>query len=173
MNMDLLNIEIKARYDNPEEARQILRQQHSDFRGVDHQVDTYFNVTHGRLKLREGNIERALIQYSRPDQPGPKQSDVTLVKLEPGSDLKTALSRALGVLVIVDKQREIHYLPNAKIHVDEVANLGSFLEIEVFRDNGISDTEQLEARCAELMDLFGVKDDDLVDVSYSDMLLDK
>ncbi len=33
---------------------------HPKFAGTDHQIDTYFNTAKGRLKLREGNIEKAL-----------------------------------------------------------------------------------------------------------------
>lgn len=169
--MERLNVEIKARCSNPDHVRAVLRDLHSDFRGVDSQVDTYFNVNQGRLKLREGSIERALIQYQRPDQEGPKRSDVVLVETPPGPGLKLALTRSLGVKVVVDKQREIHYLSDAKIHVDEVKGLGSFVEIEVLANSLDDDEQTLQHRCEELMGMLGVQPDDLVETSYSDMLL--
>ncbi len=52
-----INIEIKAKSDNLDEVRAILQMHKADFKGLDHQIDTYFNVPFGRLKLREGNIE--------------------------------------------------------------------------------------------------------------------
>ena len=56
-----LNIEIKAKCQVPEKIHQILRKKEAEFKGIDHQIDTYFNVNDGRLKLREGNIENHLI----------------------------------------------------------------------------------------------------------------
>ena len=83
--MPHLNVEIKARCPNHQTIRDILQSRHADFRGTDDQIDTYFKVNYGRLKLREGNIENALIYYDREDQEGPKQSSVTLVPTTPGS----------------------------------------------------------------------------------------
>ena len=57
--MSVLNIEIKAKCQNVEAIRKILLQSKAIFKGEDHQVDTYFEIPTGRLKLREGNIERA------------------------------------------------------------------------------------------------------------------
>ena len=65
--MSYLNIEIKARCTDSRFIRDYLLSRGADFKGTDHQTDTYFNVPHGRLKLREGNIENNLIFYIRPD----------------------------------------------------------------------------------------------------------
>ena len=72
--MPHLNIEIKARCADQQAIRDILRAQGADFRGTDYQTDTYFNVGYGRLKLREGNIENALVYYEREDKAGPEAS---------------------------------------------------------------------------------------------------
>ena len=58
-------------------------------------MDTYFGVPEGRLKLRQGNIENSLIAYRRPNQAGPKTSDVTLAAVTNGDDLGAVLERAL------------------------------------------------------------------------------
>jgi adenylate cyclase, class 2 len=63
--MHHLIVEIKARCSDPEKIRTILRARGARFAGLDHQVDTYFRVSAGRLKLREGKIENALIFYCR------------------------------------------------------------------------------------------------------------
>ena len=76
--MDLINVEIKAKCPNPESVRTALRRRNARFAGMDHQVDTYFRVPQGRLKLRQGNIENNLIAYRRPEHSGPKTSDVAL-----------------------------------------------------------------------------------------------
>jgi predicted adenylyl cyclase CyaB len=168
--MRVINVEIKARCSDPGQVRAVLRQRNARFAGLDRQVDTYFRVSEGRLKLREGNIENALIYYHRPNQAGPKTSDVLLHPATPGSGLKEILAAALGELVAVDKQREIYYLDNVKIHLDRIESLGEFVEIEAAGDEH-ADRGALLAQCQELMAAFGIREEDLVSESYGDLLL--
>tara|TARA_Y100000310_G_C20410355_1_gene681652 strand:+ start:91 stop:627 length:537 start_codon:yes stop_codon:yes gene_type:complete len=171
--MGILNVEIKAGCKDPEKIRDILKSKNADFKGVDHQIDTYFNVSQGRLKLREGNIENNLIHYNRSDQEGPKKSDIILFKTEPGSSLKPALTKALGILAVVDKKREIHFIENVKFHVDDVEGLGTFVEIEAIDRDGTIGQEKLQEQCEKYLELFGIKKEDLISVSYSDLLIKK
>ena len=136
-------------------------------------MDTYFHVPNGRLKLREGNIENNLIHYHRSNQAGPKKSEVTLYQSPPGSGLKAVLATALGISTVVDKKRKIFFIENVKFHLDEVAGLGSFMEIEAIDLDGSTGQARLEEQCRFYMELFGVKEEDLVEVSYSDMLLER
>ncbi len=164
-------IEIKARCKDANPIRQLLEEKNADFKGIDHQIDTYFKVANGRMKLREGNIENTLIFYNRPNQAGPKKSEVLLYKPEPKSTLKSLLTAANEVLAVVDKQRSIYFIDNVKFHIDEVKELGSFIEIEAIDEQGIFTEGQLNEQCQHYLDLFGVKDADLVEVSYSDLMM--
>ncbi len=164
-------IEIKAHCSNTQKIHNFLKNQNADFRGIDHQIDTYFKVNHGRLKLREGNIENNLIHYQRSNQAGPKQSNVILFKSNPDSTLKELLTAANGILVVVDKKRAIYFIENVKFHVDEVQNLGSFVEIEAIDEDGSISVEQLSKQCNHYLSLFEIEEKDLIEVSYSDLLL--
>lgn len=166
-----INLEIKAFCDNRNEIREILKSKNADFKGMDHQIDTYFNVHYGRLKLREGNIENHLIHYQRDDQEGPKQSDVLLFKTKPGSALKEILGRSMGILVVVDKKREIYFIDNVKFHLDQVEGLGNFAEIEAIDEDGNLGKEKLLEQCKYYLQLFDIDQEDLVPVSYSDLML--
>ncbi|MGH9522601.1 MAG: class IV adenylate cyclase [Terriglobales bacterium] len=170
--MDLVNLEIKARCGNADRVRTVLRERNARFAGTDHQIDTYFRVPEGRLKLRQGDIENSLIFYRRPDRAGPKESVVALAPVTDGEQLRQVLTQALGVLVAVDKRREIYYVENIKFHVDQVQGLGSFVEIEAC---GPADADRapLLAQCREYMELFGIRKDDLVERSYSDLLVER
>ncbi len=168
--MTHLNIEIKARCAQPNRVREVLQQQNARFVGEDHQIDTYFKVPNGRLKLREGDIENALIHYQRSDQAGPKQSEVLLYQSAPDTSLKPLLVRALGVLAVVDKRRGIYFIDNVKFHIDRVKNLGSFVEIEAISENGEFTAAQLREQCAHFVHLLGIEDEDLLTHSYSDMI---
>ncbi|MGZ4788836.1 MAG: class IV adenylate cyclase, partial [Terriglobales bacterium] len=164
-------IEFKARCSDHDRIRHLLRQKNARFIGADHQIDTYFRVAEGRLKLREGSIENALIFYSRPNTAGPKQSDVTMSVVPPGSDLRAVLARSLGVLVTVDKLREIYFVDNVKVHLDEVAGLGQFLEVEAI--GSADQADHLREQCDYFLREFGVKPGDFIAGSYSDLLLEQ
>jgi len=168
-----VNIEIKAKSNNQDTIREILKSKNADFKGVDRQIDTYFKVSNGRLKLREGKIENHLIHYQRENKEGPKQSDVTLFKSDPKSSLKEILTKALGVLVVVDKKREIYFIDNVKFHIDVVEDLGTFVEIEAIDNDGTIGKDKLLEQCQFFLDLFKISQEDLISVSYSDLLLQK
>lgn len=168
--MSHLNVEIKARCVKPQSVRQILLENNAHFIGEDHQVDTYFLVQTGRLKLREGNIENALIYYQRADQAGPKKSNVTLYPFAPDPSLKELLTAALGVKMVVDKRRSIFFIDNVKFHLDEVQGLGSFVEIEAIALNGEKTEAELLEQCRFYCKLLNIQDADLLENSYSDML---
>ena len=170
MSMHHINIEIKARCSAPEFIRDFLLSNKARFVGVDHQIDTYFNVAAGRLKLREGNIENSLIYYRREDSAEPKQSDVTLFKTTPNSTLKEILTSSLGIKTVVDKRREIFFIENVKFHIDSVEGLGNFVEIEAIDENGTMGHDELLRQCRQYMELFKIKQDDLIKSSYSDMV---
>ena len=164
-------VEFKARCSDHDRIRQLLKQKDARFAGADHQVDTYFRVPQGRLKLREGEIENALIFYSRPNDAGPKQSDVTMSLVPSGSDLRAVLTKALGLLVAVDKKREIYFVDNVKIHLDDVIGLGQFLEVEAI--GSADQADMLREQCNGFLREFGVQPQDFVAGSYSDLLLEQ
>ncbi len=168
--MKHINIEIKARSTRNDKIRSILKSKKADFKGTDHQVDTYFKVLDGRLKLRQGNIENSLIFYRRENTSEPKESDVSLYRAKEISDLKQVLINALGELVTVDKQREIYFIDNVKFHLDKVKNLGEFVEIEAIGKQE-KERESLLKQCNYYLQLFEINEEDLISVSYSDMLL--
>ena len=169
--MQHTNIEIKARCPEPDRIRAIMQKKNADFKGVDQQVDSYFKVPEGRLKLREGNIENSLIFYKRPNEGGPKQAEVYLYHTGSGSGLKVILTKALGLPVIVKKKREIYFIDNVKFHIDDVEKLGSFIEIEAIDTTGEISTDKLIEQCQLYMEILGIGKEELIDCSYSDMLI--
>ncbi len=166
------NIEIKARCNDLAAIQKILKSGNAEFKGTDRQIDSYFKVNSGRLKLREGNIENALIHYNREDKVEAKESDVMLYKSSKNELLKELLTRALGILVTVDKEREIYFIGNVKFHLDKVEGLGEFVEIEAIGDEDVN-KDDLMKQCKFYLNLFNISSKDLVPFSYSDMLLGK
>lgn len=172
--MNHINIEIKAKCFHPGKVEAFLLSNGARFVGLDHQKDTYFQVPAGRLKLRQGNIENSLIFYRRPNQEGPKQSDFSLSKVTDGLATEQLLEKALGIKVVVEKYRKIFFIDNVKFHLDEVPGLGSFVEIEAGNLSDASKTiEVLRDQCNYYMKAFEISEKDLINHSYSDMILAK
>ena len=141
------------------------------FKGEDHQLDTYYNVSYGRLKLREGSIESALIWYDRPNDAGSKLSNVLLYKHDPDTLLKEVLTKANGVKVVVDKRRKIYFIENVKFHFDEVLGLGKFIEVEAIDETGELGIEKIQQQCDYYAAFFNILPEEFMPSSYSDMLL--
>jgi predicted adenylyl cyclase CyaB len=168
-----INYEFKAVCDNIEALESKLKDRNPIFMGTDHQVDTYFNVPNGRLKLREGSIENSLIHYDRQNTADAKQSDVTLYHPQPNSNLKEVLEKALGIKVVVDKKRKIYFVDNVKFHFDEVQQLGSFIEVEAIDIDGSIGIETLKEQCSDYIQLFCIRKEQFIAESYSDLLAKK
>ncbi len=172
--MQHTNIEIKAKCFYPKKVKAFLLKHSAHFEGTNFQKDLYFNVPDGRLKLRSGNIENNLIFYKRDNQKGPKKSNFLLVPVAETAKLELLLTAALGIKVIVEKKRKIYYLENIKVHVDEISSLGCFVEIEAGNLlNPAITVDEPYLQCAELMKHFEIKEEDLIEGSYSDMMLSK
>ncbi|MBC7829176.1 MAG: class IV adenylate cyclase [Chitinophagaceae bacterium] len=169
--MSYINIEIKARTNRTEEIRKFLLEKGADYKGLDTQTDTYFNVLNGRLKLRQGNIENNLIFYTRDNLSGPRQSDFDLAEVKNSDVIRSILTKALGVKIIVTKKREIYFIGNIKFHLDTLDGLGEFVEIEATDKNTSLPVEKLHEQCHFYMTELGIEEKDLVPLSYSDILL--
>lgn len=167
------NFEFKAQCQNIHELEPLLQPFSPQYIGQDVQVDTYFNVPNGRLKLREGNIENALIHYVRSNTANAKTSKVLLYQHQPDKELKQILTTALGVKVVVQKTRRIWFIDNVKFHFDTVAGLGSFVEVEAIDKEGTIGEAQLQKQCAFYANLFNIQPQQYVAHSYSDMMLNK
>jgi homotetrameric cytidine deaminase len=161
------NLEIKARDADPRRTHEAALALGAEDQGELTQRDTYFGGARGRLKLREQTPgEPELIQYRRPDDPGPHTSEFRNMPVAAAGALQTALDAAFGTLAVVEKRRRLLLWEGVRIHLDEVDGLGTFVELEAPEDG------DEEAKVARLREALAIADDDLVAGSYSDLLLD-
>lgn len=188
------NIEIKARL-SPADVKRVRAEALNRSTGPSEaleQVDTFYRAPSGRLKLRriaDGYAERAggddtraggraderggsraeLIAYDRPDQAGPKRSSYSLLPCRNPDDVHATMARRHGVRGVVEKRRLVIHVGQTRVHLDEVAGLGNFLELEVVLREDQTPHEG-EAIAAELMEAFGIAADSLVEGAYIDLL---
>lgn len=112
------------------------------------QIDTYFAVTGGRLKLRElevrgGTCSVELIAYERADHVGSRWSNYYRVPLgiETAIAVKAALTASPGIFVTVRKRRQAGIWRQTRIHLDRVEGLGEFIELETLLVEGGIESE--------------------------------
>lgn len=83
--------------------------------------------------------------------------------------MKDALAAVLGVAIVVSKARRLFLFEGVRIHLDRVEGLGDFIEFEgVAADGG--DPGEFAESLDDLRRSFGIRDEDLLRVSYSDLL---
>ncbi len=137
------------------------------------QEDTFFSVQRGRLKLRERHPAPAqLIYYERANQGGPKRSDYQIFETLDAESLKLTLSKALGVRGVVRKTRYLYLIGQTRLHLDDVQNLGQFMELEVVLRPNQPDADG-QAIAEDLMSKLGIQPSDLLEGAYMDLLEDR
>ena len=165
------NVEIKARVKNPEQFLARASALADQPRELIFQKDTFFGVPHGRLKLRDfGDGHGELIRYHRPDRQGPKISDYAISETHDPEGLATVLGGSLSIIGTVTKQRTLLMCGRTRIHLDEVENLGWFMELEVVLAQGEL-PEKGETEAHRLMASLDISQEDLVEGAYLDLLL--
>jgi len=163
------NVEIKAHVHDLARMHEVAARLSGSGPEILEQHDVFYNCPTGRLKLRSfptGIGE--LIYYHRPDAAGPKTSSYWLTRVPDANSLAATLAAALGEVGVVDKTRSLYLVGRTRIHVDRVAGLGDFLELEVVLGDGESVAGGEEEAQALLIEL-GVASSDLIEGAYIDL----
>lgn len=110
------------------------------------QIDTYFPTPRGRLKIRQiipddqaapFSSRAELIAYERPVDPGVRWSHYHRVSIPIAivEVLRAALTTVLGSVLEVRKTRDVVICGHTRIHLDVVAELGCFVELETLAND--------------------------------------
>jgi cytidine deaminase len=171
--MARVNIELKAFDRDPETTVSRCVAVGAADGGVLSQRDTYFAARRGRLKLRveEGALGGELIAYRREDNAEPIESGYVVAPVAAPDELADALDAALGTLVVVSKRRHLFLWEGVRIHLDDVDELGRFVEFEAVLPEA-GDPATAREKLARLRRELGIADDALVSVGYADLLID-
>lgn len=123
------NVEFKAEIRDLEAARRQCGLVGAVLDGTLVQIDTYFRLADGRLKRRESpGRPTEWIYYRRPDGPTPRLAQYTIL-----NDAQARVRYGEGTLApwkVVRKTRELWLVGNVRIHLDQVEDLGLFIEFE-------------------------------------------
>jgi adenylate cyclase, class 2 len=162
------NLEIKAKISSLQKYEEIAKSIGAVYIETMEQTDTYYQINYGKLKLREfSNKDPELIYY---DRYGDErwQSDYLVANISDDKNLKKILSLLFETKVIVNKKRILYKFDNARIHLDVVTDLGSFLEFEVVILKGDHQAKEL---LEKLIVDFNIGEDKIIRSSYSELLL--
>ena len=163
------NLEFKANCDSLDALRRHLVDLRAEHRRTMKQLDTYFNVPQGRLKLREIDTNEAqLIYYERSDLAKSRYSNYQICDIPEPAAFKQIATMAWGVKGIVEKQRELWMFGDTRIHLDEITDLGQFVELETVIRNQTEAEAHAEHQLVK--DTLGIKEEELISVSYSDLI---
>ena len=165
------NIEIKARVENPERIKDVLKILGPTFIGLDHQIDTYFRMTNGRCKLRESSLSGShLIIYLRENLTGPKRSVYHIIPIDDKTGFTNLFNKMQGIQVVIEKTREIYLYDNIRIHLDNVKKLGNFIEFEAVMDDKHHNKNTEIAKIKNLLAKLEIKEENLIKGSYENLI---
>lgn len=139
--------------------------------GVLRQRDTYFPVERGWLKLRvQDGVPAQLIADVRHETATTRASARHRVEVPDPAALAAALTAVHGAGPVVQKTRRVLRWETVSIHLDEVAGLGAFIELEVAAGPGGVESQAQRATLAALRAALGIHDAHVVAEGYPQLL---
>ena len=165
-------VELKARVNTLDLIRGKIIDLKAHHIGTFKQVDVYFEVPEGRLKLREveGKNTVELVYYKRENVSGPKRSDVFILEVQEPAVFKSLLEKVLKTGVTVEKLREVYRYQGTQMHLDTVKKLGVFVEFERETTADLQAIRKNQQTLKGLMKKLGIKTENLEKLSYSDLI---
>lgn len=166
------NVEFKAELRDAQLARAISLRLGATPAITMRQVDTYFRIPSGRLKRREitnadGSSETEYIFYDRPDRASPRLSHYIIYD-EPTARERFG-TRSLPVELVVTKDRDVFLTGPLRIHVDQVEQLGAFIEFEAVVSRAYP-VRKCHEIVSEMREAFRPAMGEPIAVGYSDLL---
>ena len=162
------SIEWKAEIRDPSIVRALVKRMGGVHASTVLHCDTYYRVIDGTLLKREIEGEASeFIHYLRPAGVRPRHTRFTLYSEEQAAERFGA--KPIPVWVIVEKRREVWVLDGVRVHLDEVEDLGRFVELEVLvtPDQSVS---ACEAKIARLRTALGPFVGEPVSKGYAELL---
>lgn len=178
-------IEIKARLKDKERVLSFLKDAGAEFLGIKHQKDIAFwpnNVVskdhllgrnYIRIREQESNgVKKILFTLKQPQTNPADCIEHELEVKEDGINQLKSLILTLGYyeFIKIEKTRTTYKLKDIEICLDDVKDLGSFIELEKFAPSG--DAEKVQGELHNLLKSFGVEESEHTFDGY-DMLLDR
>ena len=119
--------------------------------------------------MKPPNGPGKLIKYLRNEGTGQRWSDYQIISLG-NNDARGYLKNILEEEVVVEKKRHLYMYNNTRVHIDNVKELGAFLELETLVVDGKEDAGK---RFDEIIALLSIERGNEIRKSYRDLILEK
>jgi len=163
------NIELKVEIKDFSDVLNILKGKNVELNKVLNQRDIYYKHPLGLLKLRIYDGKGELIFYQRDEATKDRVSNYHILHVEP-KQAEDYFQRIFEIEAEVVKVRKLYIYKNTRIHLDEVNNLGKFLELEtVVKD----DIEEGKKEFEEVVKLLELDVSSQIKSSYRTLMLNK
>lgn len=163
------NIELKIKIDGFTDILNILKQEKVELQQLLNQRDIYYIHPQGLLKLRIFEDKGELIFYQRDESTTDRISNYHILNVEP-NQAEEFFARIFEIETEVVKTRKLFIYKNTRIHLDEVKNLGEFLELEtVVRDN----MQESKTEFDEVVELLKLDVSKQIKSTYRTLLMNK
>lgn len=158
-----MEIEIKATYEDREKVKNALKMLGAQEQKVKHQIDDYYN--HPSRDTRKTN-EYIRLRYKPGDTKGVFAHHINIAdgvnkefETEVGDIIvfKQILSNfGFELLGTIDKRREVYELEEFSISLDDVKNVGNFIEIETEGEE--SEMNEKRESCIKMLKKIGLSE---------------
>ena len=180
MDLSMIEVETKLKIDSTSQIEERIKELVGDYKGEKTEIDLYFDHpdTHifdgGRaLRVRDSGGKYRLTYK------GPKKDDETTSRAEIEIGIESAremigILDELGFYEIceVKKLRKTYLLEDLVITLDNVADLGEFIEVEGKASND-REFEEKKGEIFKLLKKLGLSTEAISQKSYLEMLLDE
>jgi adenylate cyclase, class 2 len=172
-----MEIEIKARLRDKEKIKSQLKILGATEKKKKHQLDRYYN--HPTKDIRETN-EYIRLRYLSNENEGifcyhinlkgaTEELEVAIKDIDKFKKiLELSGYKKLG---LIDKKRETFVLKDFEITLDEVKNVGNFIEIET--EGNLNEVKEKKVKCIELLKRLELCEKDLCDIWLCDIATKK
>jgi predicted adenylyl cyclase CyaB len=92
-----------------------------------------------------------------------------LVLIDDGEQLRGVLKNSLEVISQVVKHRAVYLRDNVRIHLDDVAGLGTYIEFEAIVDENCDDATA-RLKIDFLLHAFGIEPETVASLSYGELI---
>lgn len=163
-----INLELKIEIDSIKSFEEKLKgiANHS---GVLTQKDIYYKSKAGLLKLRVQDDSHQLIKYNRDETTEDRWSNYDILIMD-GKNVEKYLADLFEIEVVVEKVRTLYMYKNTRIHLDEVKNLGEFLELESVV---VETLDKAKSEFDQIVEILSLDLNKQLRMSYRDLLLAK
>lgn len=159
------NLEIKVQLQGFSEIKSKLGAIDSTYWGKIPQKDIYYTYPSGLLKLRMMQKGNELIHYLRNETGLERRSDYNILNVP--DEAEEFFGKLFTTDITVEKERDLYFYGNTRIHLDTVKHLGYFLELESVITGSKEDAQR---EYDYLFENLGLAKYPSIRKSYSDLL---